>query len=279
MNSNIRVNDTIRVTVSFLDFDPTVGEEALVDPITVSVYIYTYDSNTNQYLTPPASANAVKRSFGVYYYDWTPTQSGRFKIKFEGTLLNASVIENERVFYTGTAQPTVTLGETKQINFLGELTPLYLDPETILAFYPDGDLVEITELVHWYSQEAYDLFYPEPVSINSLLQDYILASVMCDLSKIHIFEGGLAGFEGAQEFTLGDLQVRKSHLQSVSTSDKINRGTATTWCELAAILREELTFRKTNLRAVVKGSNFENPIPERKLKNYDGTYFQNRIRS
>jgi hypothetical protein len=279
MSSNIKVGDTIRVTVSFLDFDPTQGEEVLVDPVAVNVYVYLYDSVTSQFNLLVDERTVDKQSFGIYYYDWTTTEAGRFKVKFEGSLANDSVIENERVFYIGSVQPSIVLGQINPINFLGELDPIYLDPEIILNYFPAGDLVEITELINWYSSEAYDLFYPTAVHVSPLLQDYIFSSVMCDLSKIHIFEGGLAGFEGAQEFTLGDLHIRKSHLQSVSTSDKINRGTATTWCELAAILREELTFRKTNIKTVVKGSNWENPIPERKLKNYDGSYFQSRIRS
>ena len=268
MASNIKVGDTIRVTTSFLNYDSVEGEEALVDPALVETFIYTYNTTTNEWNVPPTEVVPTKQSDGIYYYDWTTPSDGRFKIRFEGTLADASVITNERVFYVGTAEPSIVIGVINPIYFLGELDPLYLDPEAILTFYPDGDLVEIAELVYWYSLEVQEILGTTNVTVNKLIQDYISAAVLCDLSKIHVFGGGLSGFEAADSFTLGDLQVSKS--SGGGGSGRVTRGNVSTWCELAALLREELTFRRTNLKAVVKGSNYANPIPSRALRSFDG---------
>lgn len=71
--------------------------------------------------------------------------------------------------------------------------------------------------------------------------EYIRASVCCELSRTY-------GFGGDDELSLklSDLTItnRSNPRQS------INRGNATTWCQIAAALRKELVALKVGMRSV-----------------------------
>jgi hypothetical protein len=269
MSSNIKPGQKIRVSVRFVDYDFFANTDELLDPATVTGALYKYSETTNVYVLQSVLTPIVQQSIGIYYYDWTPVEDGKFKLIFTGTLPGAtpSQVTNERTFYIGTAEPTITLGETVEYNFLGELTPLYLDPSVVKTFYSDVDFVEATEIIYRISLEIQDWF-GENVEITSQIEEYILASVMCELSKIHYFGGGIGGFTTASEYMLGDLQVKRGAGTS-NSRNSLYRGNAANWCELASLLRDELMWSRNNMKSVVRGSAWDNPMPERKLRRFD----------
>jgi hypothetical protein len=160
-----------------------------------------------------------------------------------------------------------TLMENKEYLFLSQLTPLYYDAEKLVTYYPSVDLVEATQIIYSLSVELNDWF-GDSIEITPLIEEYIKAATLCELSKIHVFDGGMSGFSNSDSFMLGDLQVmRKSG--GGSSRNTPSRGSVGSWCELAALLREEVLFRKTGMRSVVKSENLTNPIPDRGLRRFD----------
>lgn len=269
MSSNIRIGQTIRLTVRFADFDFSAGTDELLTPTSVVLALFKYNSTSLSYDLVGMLGPVLTESTGVYYYDWTTPEDGKFKLIFTGIVPDAtpSSVVDTRIFYVGTATPTIILTGSLQYTFLGELDPLYLDPEAIKNFYPDVDFVEATEIIHRFSLELYDWFGPT-FTMTSIMEDYILAATLCELTKVHTFDGGMNGFKDVSDFVLGDLQV-SSGKGSNFTQKTINRGNVTTWCELANLLRSELTFSRTNIKAIVRGSNYDNPIPARAIRRFE----------
>lgn len=148
---------------------------------------------------------------------------------------------------------------------LTELDPMLMDPEFVLNYIPDANLVEIAELIHWYSKEI--LSWGEDFN-PVYLQDFLLASVMCDLSKTYAFGGGLTGSSSADEFTLGDLRVSTEASTGLGNGGGVGNDTRT-WCELAELYRKRILGSKVGMKVVVEGSNYVNPIPCRKLRSID----------
>jgi hypothetical protein len=274
MLSNIEIGQKVRVTVRFVDYDFYAGTDELLGPTSVSAALYKYNNTTTVWdLVQNDLGPIVNTSLGIYYYDWTPTENGRFRLLFLGTLLGAtpSTIENPRDFYIGTAEPTITLGSTEEFMFLGGLDPLYLDPELILNFYTPEDmqngLVEITEIIYRISSELQDWF-GESLILTTKMEEYVLAATLCELTKIHTYNGGMDGFANVSSFTLGDLQVKDGG-DGGSSSKAPNRGNATTWCELANLLRDELIANRGVPKTYVRGSIYPNPIPSRALRSFE----------
>lgn len=269
MPSNIKPGQKIRISVRFVDYDFFTGTDELLEPTSITGALYKFDTDLNTYVIQGVLSPIEQVSMGIYYYDWTPTQNGKFKLVFLGTTPDAtpSQVVNERVFYVGTAQPLVTLGESQEYNFLGELDPLYVDPEVIHNLYSDVNYVEAAELIHRYSLEIQNWF-GDNVIVTQTIEDYIIASVMCELSKIYYYGGGIGGFTAASDYMLGDLQVKRGAATSNSRGS-LYRGNAANWCELASLLRDELGYTRNNMKSVVRGSALENPMPERKLKRFD----------
>lgn len=163
-----------------------------------------------------------------------------------------------------------TLGTSHTSYYLGILDPLFLDPEVVLTYYDEGDLVEITELIHWYSKEVLNILDVSSLSeVTPLIQEYILASVLCDLSKIYLFGGGLGGFTSSNSFTLGDLQVKSSSGFGNAAGTNGTRGGVANWCDLAALIRDELKNTGAHSRAYVRGQKYCNYVPSRLLKRLD----------
>ena len=71
--------------------------------------------------------------------------------------------------------------------------------------------------------------------------EYIKASSACELSRTY-------GFGGDDELSLklGDLSVTNKSMPRAS----VNRGNATTWCQIAASLRKELLASQVSMRGV-----------------------------
>jgi hypothetical protein len=263
------IGDNITLKATFISYDSSDDSESVAVPDSVSGFIFKLNSTTKTYdsfdtFTP----NEI--SPGVYTHVWNITENGKFKIQFLASFGSGQESSNIRYMIIGPVSTSTSLGSNVVYNFLGILDPLYLNPEIVLTYFSSADLAEVTELINWYSLEIKALLNVTTITeVTQLMQDFILASVLCDLSKIYTFGGGLSGFTSSESFTLGDLQVKSSSGPSSSTSNGFNRSGVGSWCELAALLRQELTATNNNLKAVVKGSNFRNPIPCRALKRVD----------
>lgn len=268
MTSNIKVGESIRVSVRFANYDAgDDNEDILIDPTLVSLAIYKLISGV--FVLETSGLTTIRSDTGQYYYDWTPADNGCYRLLFVGTFDGAtpSTVENPRDFFIGTAEPTVTLGSTYEVLFLPALDPIYLDPESIATYYSEVNLVEATEIIYRLSVELQEWF-GESLVLTPVMEEYLLAATLCELTKIHLLDGGMNGFTDITDFTLGDLQVSEGKGGSFSNK-ALNRGNVSTWCELANLLRGELTFSRTGIKAIVRGSNYPNPIPPRALKRFE----------
>lgn len=258
MSNLVLVNDTVRIKVRFVDTDPGTGLQVDVEPATVNVSIY--DSEDALI----ASAGAVESTPSQYYYDFTPASAGNYKITFIGTFIDSSFITVNQQIYVSTPtdeyKPVITLRADETITFAPDVNPLYLNPEEILNFYPDATLLEIGEIVHYYSMEVkqinsyLDEVTGADVPFNTL--EYIKAATACELSRTYAYGSP----DDEMSIQLGDLTV----VHKPISRTQIDRSSATTWCQLAAVLRREMLTHKTGPRNVSwKG------LPNRKVAKYN----------
>lgn len=269
MPTIILVGEDVTFTASFLDYDDETDGELIIDPESVLGHIYKYNSITSTY-DAYADFTPDEPESGIFQYIWAPTENGKYQIDFVATISILQEITNTRFVFIGTITTTDTLDANAVYYYLGILDPLYLDPEIVLRYFPEGDLVEITELIHWYSTELQYILNDTTLindDITPVMQNYILASVLCDLSRLYTFSGGMNGFSSSNGFTLGDLEIKGSSSSSNSSNGSANM--PTTWCELAALLRGQLVGGSAGMKAIVKGSNYCNPIPCRRLRRVD----------
>lgn len=293
----IYVNDTVRFRVKFIDVDAS-GNEVQVNPI--SVLLKLFDSNNNLIIsTTPTTLTGSE-----YYYDYTPTTAGNYKVTFIGTLDGNKTINVNQQVYVSTPtedyKPTIFLREDEIIAFAPDVEPLYVDPEELIPYFPDAPLLEIGEFVHIYSQEIKDMFglldSEDGSSVTFTMLEYIKAATACELSRVY---GG--GGDDELSVRLGDLSITNRNLPR----NTLSRANATTWCQIAATLRKEILAQRVGIRAVqpkglpamptissgravdpytgstiylsdkdIYGPNAlitpkENPIPERGLRKHD----------
>lgn len=251
-------NDTVRIKVRFVDTDPNTDAQIEVEPSTVSVSVYD-ESNT---LIITDSAVALTPS--QYYYDFTPTEAGEYKITFIGTFIDTSTITvNQRIYVSTPSdeyKPSITLKSDETIVFAADLEPLYLNPEELLSFYPDATLLEIGEIVHSYSLEVkqlnnyLDTVTGADIPFNAL--EYIKAATACELSRTYAYGSP----DDEMSVQLGDLTV----VHKPISRTQIDRSSATTWCQLAAVIRREMLTHKTGPKNVQwKG------LPTRKITRFN----------
>jgi hypothetical protein len=233
----IVINDTVRITVKFKDIDTSGNEVDLspVPPVTVVI--------KNSAGSIVESGNATASSSSVYIYDFTASSADTYSVKFTGTLSSGnSVVVEQKLYVSSTVteyQPTITLKSDETIIFAPDVTPLYLDPEELIPYFPDASLLEIGEIVHNYSNEVkalYNLLDEEDGSgLSFTVLEYIKASAACELSRTY-------GFGGDDEVSvrLGDFSLTN---RSVPRA-KVTRDNATTWCQIAASLRKEILAGK-----------------------------------
>lgn len=241
-SSNVLVNDTVRITVKFIHIDSTTGNPIEVEPTTVVVVIKNGDNVTI------INASAVELTGSTWYYDFTPTTPDTYSVQFTGTVPTVGNITVQQKLYVSSLtedyKPTVLLNADETITFAGEIAPLYLDPESLLPYFPDASLLEIAEIVYTYSLEVKDLFGLRDDEDGSGLKfnvlEYIKAASACDLTRTY-------GFGGDDEVSLrlGDLSITNRNLPRLNVS----RDNASTWCQIAAALRKEMLAVKS--RAVV----------------------------
>jgi hypothetical protein len=157
----------------------------------------------------------------------------------------------------------MSLNDYELVFTSGTEARLFIDPIEVIDLFPEAPAVDVFELVRFYSVEMEDIFHFAPEDpIPPDIQEYVKAATACALMRVYNFGGG--GGAGDVSFRLGDLQVDNNR----SNTAPVNRLNAGNWCELAAALREEIlrTGPGAGLRAVVKGSNFPNPMPCRIIR-------------
>lgn len=243
MSENIVVDDSVKITVKFRDIDPN-GNEVAVAVSTVSAQII----RSNGSITNVASGEIVQVSSSVYYIVFTPTIADTYTIKFTGTyyvgLTAKSIVVEQKLYVSSTSQeyqPTVTLGHDETIVFASDLSPLYIDPESLLPFFPDATGLEIAEIVSNYSLEVKGIYSLSDDEDGSNLPfnvlEYIRAATACELSRTY----GLGG-DDEMSLHLGDFTVTNKSIPRNS----VTRDNATSWCQIATALRKEMLATKVS---------------------------------
>lgn len=233
----VLVNDTVRIRVKFVDVDPSTGEQVEIYPVSVIVKIY--DSDNIELISDTATSITAS----VFYYDYIPTLADTYSVKFTGTLDSGNTVIVQQKLYVSSLdaefKPTVTLRTDEIIAFAPDVKPLYVDPESILPYFPDASLLEIGEIIYSYSlevKEIYSLLEQEDGSnLPFIVLEYIKASTACELSRTY-------GFGGDDEVSvkLGDFSLMNRSIPR----NKVTRDNATTWCQIAASLRKEMLAGK-----------------------------------
>jgi hypothetical protein len=240
--ANILVNDTVRLKVKFIDVDDN-GNQVEVSPVSVLMTI-TDSSDVVIISTTPTSLTGSE-----FYYDYTPLAAGTYKVSFNGILVNNTAIKVNQQIYISTPtedyRPTVFLREDEIIAFAADIEPLYLDPEQLLPYFPDASLLEIGEFVHNYSIEIKNIFKlletEDGTNIPFTAFEYVRAATCCELTRVY-------GNGGDDELSvrLGDLSITNKNLPR----NTLSRANATTWCQIAAMLRKEMLTSKVGMKAV-----------------------------
>jgi len=250
---NVLVNDTVRIRVRFIDIDPTTGDEIEISPTLVTVNIF----DSEDAIVETGQAQAVSGSTSSYYYDFTATIAGEYRITFVGSFPNSSYVNVNQNLYvssqTAEYRPVITLSADETISFGADITPLYVDPEILQSTFPDATKLEIAELIHNFSQEINSMIgiksnTTDPVAVMEsygvapyAAVEYIKAATCCELTRVY-------GFGGDDELSiqLADLQITNRN----TPRSNITRSNATTWCQIAAALRKELLSKRVGIRGV-----------------------------
>jgi hypothetical protein len=277
-NSSIYINDSVRLKVRFFDTDPITGDSVVVSPIVVQISILNSSSEVilNDLVTSVVGDE--------YYYDYTFVNPGEYRVVFTGIITEDKAIEASQILYVSEPDeryiPSVTLMEKEVIYFAPDVYPLYVDPESLLGYFPDASLLEIGERLHFYSLEIKHLLKLREEEDGSNLPpnaiEYIKASAACDLTRTY-------GFGGDDEVSLklGDFSItNRSSSKNISSRDN-----AATWCQIAAALRREILTYGASMRGVLPKSlpsqktlinnrfyvskNPDDPMPKRNLKDFN----------
>jgi hypothetical protein len=241
--NTVLVNDRVRIKVKFVDINQDTGAQVPVSPTSVLVTIKKSDD------TQIVSTSATALNSSEYYYDFTPTIADTYRITFIGNISGGTSITVNQQLYVSTStdeyKPAITLKADEIITFAPDVDPIYLNPEEIKSYFPEVSLLEIGELLHYYSLEVksiYDFNESNPASgISFTALEYIKAACNCDLSRTYNYGG-----DDDTSVQLGDLSVTRRNLPR----NTINRGNAVTWCQLAAAYRKEMLAGKTGPRAM-----------------------------
>jgi hypothetical protein len=246
MSTSVLVNDKVQIKVKFVDNNPVTGEQVNVSPATVTVSVKDYLNA----LVDSAKYPLTQVSGYEYYIEFTPTTPGKYTVEFVGILQDSSTIIVKQVLYVNDTdskyKPSVTLKADETISFAADISPLYLDPEEVLYFFPDASLLEVGELIHHYSMEIKQMFRLQELddgsTLNFTLSEYIKASACCELSRSY-------GYGGDDELSLklADLSITNR----TNPRQSVNRGNAVTWCQIAAALRKEVAASRIGMRAVI----------------------------
>lgn len=260
MSHNTSIGNPVSITVTFRTWSEAEQVSALDDPTTVVVTVKSGD-------TVVLTDTPTKVGYAVYSYTWTPETDGSFVVEFLGTFEDDSTELISVDILVGVHDtPGLTMVEDYVYEFSGVIEPLYVDPEELAPYFPDATLSEIAEQI-WIASSWVQQTLKIPTGgwpENVVAYEYVKAAAACALSGVY-GNASLTADSNAESITLGDLRVEYSS-QTPNPTGKSNRGTASTWCELAESLRLDLLHSSVGFKAVVKGSRYMNPIPSRKIK-------------
>lgn len=225
---------------SFNRWSSVPGTVISADPLLPNVYID----------LPSLDAIPVYNQSGSLYYQ----NNSKYRIKISEAV---------------TANNTPSYNNLQGDQFFGCMInpyPFLVDPDIIQDYFPEADLMEIAELIYDSSQEIVDFFdngdFTQTITptIRSTMEDFVIANVCCALQRIY----DIGGVNNQIGVTLGDLTVNQGN----APKTLVGRSNATTWCELAGVIRNEVynLSSKSGIRAVVKGSRLWNPIPRRHIE-------------
>lgn len=272
----------IRLEVTFYEyaggqpFDPD-------QPLTLDIQF-----NHVTVLTTPFTYNPggiIREGVGRYYAIWSVpvgADIGIYTAVWSGIVHTVTVVGTEEfnVIAAGATNPGTgsdqTLETQQFITFGGDISPVCIDPDELVGFFPEANYLEITEALR---NATIDLQYvlkikEDECPLDPMVDEYIKAAAACALSKVH-GHGTLSGPGGdTTNVHLGDFEVQKvPSSTSVATSrSKILPENALTWCELAGALRLEIIMRSVGFRSIVKGRRFNNPIPRRHYQPRPGNW-------
>lgn len=254
--STIAVGSIVNIEFVFYD------ESGLVNPDSVSGDFFLRSGDTYPG-SPTGTFTPNHMGLGVYEYNWTAV-AGIYKFTLTGTFAGQDDVVVSKYVSVGDNE-LETLTDAVIVTMLGELDPLYIDPEEILYYYPDADLVEVTEIIWRKSLELESRVGQTNLTcVTTLQHDWILAATMCELSRRYgLVNSGLSGFSSADSFKLGDLQVDRG--SGSGSNGNYDVGNAGSWCELAAALKDQLSGSGDTYTPVVPGANFCSPIPSRRI--------------
>lgn len=246
MSDSIVVDDSVKMTVRFKDTDSSGNEiDVIVD--FVSTEIKKSDNTIVVNIIDDPLADSV------YEYTFTPTEADTYSVKFTGKYYidistTKEIVVEQKLYVSSTTEeffPTVILGSNEVITFASEVTPLYLDPESLIPYFPDATLLEIAEIVHNFSLEVKSMYNlndsEDGSSLSFNVLEYIKAATACELTRTY-------GYGGDDEISLhlGDLTITNSSVPRRS----VTRDNATTWCQIATALRKEMLATKVGPKAM-----------------------------
>lgn len=249
-------NNTVTISVpSLQDATPVISI-----PVTTPFFNYYNDALGNYgdaYINAPYPTN-------IFYGYGTPTpmfwvDGYKYRLKISGS-----------IGFTDQYGNFNPLGADQYIRFLVDPQPMVLDPEEFYPLFPQATPYEIAELIAQYSAEAQNVLkvlitdtlpglMDKDGIIAQTVQDFVQAATACALSRIYDIVGGAA----QTNVTIGDLSYSFNRM----IKDNVTRANAQTWCELAAVVRDELyqLSKKSGMRDVYRGMRRHNPMPERKI--------------
>ena len=199
---------------------------------------------------PSTDATPVYNQTGAVYYQ----DNFKYRIKISSAINAGGQLSNNNL-------------ETDEfLGFLINPFPFLIDPDMVLPYFSEASYFEVSELIYDSSQEIQDFFddgaFTQTITptIRSTLEDFVLANVCCNLTRIYDFGGA----SNQLNVTLGDLSVSQSN----TPKQKTNRSNATTWCELAGVIRNEVynLSSTSGMKAVLRGSRHNNPMPKRNIE-------------
>ena len=248
----IPLGSSIRLNASFYNED-----DELTDAISVAVSIVD-GSNVEV-----ESGSATREGLGTYSYDWTPTDEGSYVATFTATFSDAIAVVATEIDVDDESTPatpstTVFLGDDYEFIVSAGYEPMLADPEYLLPMFGgEVTLVEVSELVYRYSLEVLAwLGSREP---GPEAYDYVVAATLCALGRR--YSGLMDGISTTGSITLGDLQVQDG---SSSSSYVVNRGSASTWCEYAELLRRHIrNSGGGGMTSAVKSGAWSSPLQNR----------------
>lgn len=251
------LGDIARILVDFYKENDD-GDLVLTDPDTIDLTIY--DSDDIIIHEETLNNEDHRLDEGKYEYQWSADQLGDFRFEFVATFDDG--ITQTVNYYITVILPSDedtsgdVLGEDYELEFSTLVDNVFGDVEFISEFFPDAKHVHILDILYRLSKDVLTLRILNPQD-DPDVYDYVKLAALCELSRIYDATSG--GDE--MSLSLGDFSIRTGGGES---SETISAADASTWCELAWLLRRELFGAES--RQFVKGSKVKNPMPERSLQ-------------